>query len=669
MTLHKRLLTMTLLLLSVAGIVQSQTDHSKRIDHPISNQIIGEYEPIILEPIAQPPLALNQSSFLADPASQYCGLATTINIDPNGIPDGGQTIVNGAEEELDDPPLSCMVGNPVGPRSNQGYRTVWYQFFAPQSGLVKIQAHPNADYRENYDTVIAVYLRDDCVFLPAALACNDDHQGFLSEVTVAVTQGFYYLVEIADWQFGASSTKKLNLTAVFEPVDSLWHVAGSLPQARTYHSVVTVGSQAYVIAGETSSAGNPVRTGTMYRYDTDDGAWTQLPSMPGPDGRGYSRTDAAYLNGKIYLPAGYVGDSQIYDGAHWVYDIANAAWSTTTSNPHWENGEAYAYLQAVEVESPIPQYYVLGGLTGEFLTGKPHADLYIYLSDSDLWLAPNRPMSTARYAHVAEKVGDNICVAGGLGESNGSPIILKSAECYDIISGAWQSVGAMNFFRYNAASAVGANGKWYVWGGTNELGESLSSMEAYDPATGIWSILPAHYDILNPARAWAKGGFIGSDLWVFGGHLNSGSGDLVISLVERAMIPDAALANAQRYLPIIANQQSAAANNTMGTALPLEFFVNSHEAFSDPEDFFDLYYFDLNEIATVNVYLESIESQQGYDVEIYDSNKLWLASGQNVGNQNEHVILPNLIPGRYYVMIIRDFGQPTQDNYAVRVEK
>ena len=659
-----------LLMLLIAGITYAQTNQSKPITTPIEITLLGDYEPIQLQPVQPPPTTFNPDNLFAGAASPQCGLATTLGINTNGVPDGGQTIVNGAEEEAFDPPLNCVYGDPVGPRGNRGYRTVWYQFTAPQSGLVTLKAFPNADYRENYDTIIAVYPQSDCNILSPALACNDDHNGFLSETSVAVTQNQAYLVEIADWQFGASSSKKLNLTVTFQPVDSLWQLVGDVPEFRTYHSVSIVDDQIYMIAGETTATGNPIRTGTMHRYDLSDGAWTQLPTLPGPDGRGYSRTDAVHLEGKIYLPSGYVGNNNLYDGTHWVYDIAASTWVTATPNPHWENGAAYAYEQVVGVETPIPQYYVVGGLTGEFLAGTPHADMYVYLAGSDLWLNPNRPMNTARYAHVAEKIGNSICVAGGLGaDGNGSPIILSSTECYSIISGQWTNVGAMNFFRFNAGSAVGPNGKWYVWGGTSATGQSLSTIEVFDPTTGVWTVLPAQYDLLNPSRAWAKGGFIGNDLWVLGGHLNTGSGDLVMGLMERAMIPDAVPANYILYHPIIFNGQLAPPNEVMGTALPLSFYINYFNSFATVDDFFDWYYFDLPEQGTVQVFLESIDIQQAYNLEVYDSNKLWLGSGQNIGNQNEHLILPDLPAGRYFVQVIRDFGQPTQDPYVIRVER
>ena len=111
-------------------------------------------------------------------------------------------------------------------------------------------------------------------------------------------------------------------------------------------------------------------------------------------------------------------------------------------------------------------------------------------------------------------------------------------------------------------------------------------------------------------------------------------------------------------------------NDTFSTAFPLTFNHPRHDRFFNANDFFDFFYFDLEEEATVTVRLQSIDIGQGYNLEVYNANKMWLGSGDNVGSLNEHVRLTNAPPGRYYALVIKSYaGEPTTDFYRIIVER
>jgi hypothetical protein len=663
-------LALLALLLATAALAQPAPPDYPVVNAEMSQMVTGAWQPIALEPVEWP------LSPLAEPASQTCNLATTLNISANGVPDGGQTIVNNASEEAIDPPLGCVNGVPPGPRGNQGYRTVWYQFTAPDSGWVNIEAHPNADYRENYDTVIAVYRRQDpenstCDGnLSEALSCSDDTNGFLSQVQVPVIRGESYLVEIADWQFGANRTKKLNLTATFVAADSYWQEASLMELARSRHVTIFNNQEVYLIGGQTDVDGNPERTGSAQKYNLLTDTWTILEHLPGPDGRGYSNTDGAVVGNRIYLPSGYVGDNDDYDGTHWVYDIASNDWLTDTANTLWP--EPFGWTQVVAYP-PLGGYYLVGGVTGPILNPatQPRDEMYFFQpgSPAGIWFS-RAPMGTARYAHTAALVGGNqVCVAGGLSANqDGDAIILDSAECYSIANGTWSPINSMNYFRYNHTSTVGPDGRWYVFGGTDENGQSIPNVEVYDPFTNVWTILSGSHDLTEPPRAWAGVGFYDLTVWAFGGHHNTAAGDRVVNQVESALFPLPLQGQYDQILSLIGTYPPIAElNDTFSTAMKLTFNVQRQEQFLTNADYFDFFYFDQPETRRAQIHLASIFADQGYNLEVYDSNKLWLGNGIKVGPNDERLVLEDLPPGRYYVLVVRDFGMPTLDPYHVWV--
>ena len=349
------------------------------------------------------------------PAADFCSAAPLLDI---GAPagDGGSTLVNGFTETGGiDPPLSCAWGTPASPT---GFRTAWYRFTAPTSGVAIVETVPNADYDENYDTILAVY-SGSCGSL-VQLACNDDSNGFLSRLAVPVRWNETYYIEIADYQLAVNGTASLNVVAHMEAGGPEWTDEILMETARSRHAAEVVDGKLYVIGGQTVLGSAPVRTGAVNRYDPATGAWETLAPMPGPDGFGYSNADSAAVNGVIYLPSGYVGDNDQYDGTHWQYNIADQPWSTTVSAP-WTGAPA-GYAAAIAAPN-VNGYYLIGGLRGEpFSSGaQPVSDVYRFRQGFgalvDQWFSSPPSLSIARYLHSGVQLQnpvDWVCVVGGL---------------------------------------------------------------------------------------------------------------------------------------------------------------------------------------------------------------------------------------------------------------
>lgn len=577
---------------------------------------------------------------------------------------------NNMTNEVADPVLDCQWGVPTNPA---GYRTVWYKFVAPVSGEVNILTTftDRSDPEENYDTVVAVYHSGDgtCNTL-SQLACSDDANGFFSEITMFVVQGQTYYVEVADWNWAINSNASLELGISINTPASFWQEVGSMVNARSRAVVVPAGDELFVFGGQSVVSGNPTRTGRSEKYNTVSNSWTTLVNMPGPDGLGYSNTTGAYIGGKIYVPAGYVGNNDAYDGTHWVYDIANNNWSTGPVAP-WPNGVPYAWSDAV-TSSALGGYFLTGGLqSGDPFTadGQPVGRLLFFRPSTAFW-NPNLPdMSNARYAHAADLLNGNVCVAGGIGTNGTSAVIYRNAECYDASTGSWSPIASLNFARFMAGSAVGADGKWYVYGGvTFQSGvgfQEVTVTEMYDPAVGSWQILDSRYGVDSPGRAWLQGGFINDRLWIVGGERPSSnmSSNTLAPIVEQIYLP-----HLRTFFPTFAQAGDAIEpNDTFETARPISLHIAQSQDFSETTDFFDVYAVQLTAPRILTAIVSNIPSGSDYDVYIYSSNKFLWAFGGAIGNNNDIATTQTLPAGTYYIVVLRTFGPPTTQTYQILV--
>ena len=605
--------------------------------------------------------------YAVNAAADSCEAATLIPALPWGDHTGS---TNTFTESSTDPVLSCAWGTPPRP---QGYRTVWYKFVAPYSAEVTIDT-----FYSTYDTVVAIYA-GSCGSL-VALSCNDDYQGFTSRTSVYVSKGQTYYIEVADWQFDVYGSD-LSIAVLLDPINSRWEQQGNMSIPRSRHAVVASGNYLYVIGGETSMGVTPQLTNSLQRLNTVTGNWETLDAMPGS---GYANSSAVVVNGKIYLPSGFTGAG--YNGTHYVYDIANQIWLTKATAP-WPGGAPLAWGTAVPAHfANFPAGYLYIGGTADQPPIEAHVandnwatpsdEVLFYYADQNQWRNPSDPfppnLGTARFAHTAAWVQNRVCVVGGLGiNENGENILLTDGECYSLGSGSWTPIGDLNVPRYNAGSAVGPDGRWYVFGGVDGNGNSVEITEFYDFASNAWVELGATYSLggtlTDPAHAWPRGAFIGDELWVMGGN-DGGAYGSVLPQVEKLPLPIHSL-----FFPVVFNAKTAPPNNTLATARHLSLNQAQSHTFDDTADYFDTYYFDLTSNRSVTVRLSNIPvngtTPSNYDLALYGANKLLLDVSQNPSNLDE-TITRNLTAGRYYVVVERIYpaGDPDTSPYRIIVE-
>jgi N-acetylneuraminic acid mutarotase len=599
-------------------------------------------------------------------AGNSCGTAAELSFPPGGTGTGVNTSVSGLTQVPDDPVLSCMWGNPPDPR---GYRTAWYRFTVPRNGQITIST-----FGSNYDTVLAVY-QGTCDQLQT-LACNDDHNMLTSKVTLNVRRDQVYYIEVADWQAGAPQPPNLEMSLVLDPIESEWQQITNIPLARTRHVGLTAGPYVYVIGGLSSfiSDDNYQASNRVDRYHTPSGQWGQLANMPIGGGTriGQFNSSGVHLDNRIYIPAGDDG-GPTFAGQHWALDLNQNQWLELAA-VNWaawsDDGNPVGFAATAAGSNG---YYLLGGTTDADGRMNSVGYTFFYNANTNSW-TQRAAMNTSRYSHTAAWVGGRVCVAGGIHVDESDTLVLEpSGECYNPNNNSWSPIAPLNIARYGAGSAVGPNGKWYVFGGTSVSGGNfiaVPEVEVYDPATNRWSVLGAEADLegtdSSPARTWPRGGFVGNYLWAAGGNMvvnNTESGAL--SLVDRLYVAPRRL-----YLPFMQGPPGnpALINNTFALAQFLPFHQPIFQNFATSLDFFDVFYFDLAEQRGVIIDLTNIPANHDYDLLLYNNNKSLLAESRNLAGQNEQIVL-NLSPGRYYVVVERIFPVgPPDPNINYRLE-
>lgn len=691
--MRRYLLLLSLLLLG-STLLASAAEGERPGGEPVPVTVPGEGEtPRIFGPV-QPALVpielerLQRSPLLTlaplDHASDLCTSATPLLM-ADGT-DGDVSTVKEMSTSPSDPLLTCMDG---APQSLQGYRTVWYRFEAPASGQLVISTDFDpSNYRESYDTVVALYhspVKNDLVAACDSLrmiACNDDSEGFLSKAANFVHQGEWYFVEVADWHLSAEGYE-LQLSVVLENVEPLWDRFSDEPwEPRSRHMVVTDGTHIYVISGETVVEELPRRTPVISRFNPATGAWdSSLYPVPRPALPGYSRTSAAYLDGNIYIPSGYVGDDQFYWGEHLRYNIATDTWNYQLVQVPWNvvsGGQPYAWAEAVAVPSRNGYYLVGGLLSGDpdpsFPSdANPTGNLLFYSTAANTWNTLSPDMETPRYAHVAGLLpspqGPLVCVAGGIGKiSDNEAVLLRSAECYNLANNTWSEIAPLNAARFSSGSAVGPDGRWYVFGGATVTGTGddqtfspVTATEVYDPVSDTWTVLDSRYSVDEPGRAWPRGVFVGDTLWIFGGETVPDA--QVVPLIEALYLPQKG-----SFVPAIFNAGSTIEpNDTFDNAVPIALQQTLQGDFAAVDDFFDVYRFYAPTPGVYQVIVTSIPDGHNYDVYAYNANKYRVGYGESLGNLDELARTLPLVPGYYYAVVVRVFGQATGDTYDIMV--
>ena len=106
-----------------------------------------------------------------------------------------------------------------------------------------------------------------------------------------------------------------------------------------------------------------------------------------------------------------------------------------------------------------------------------------------------KSLTTPRFGHTATLLSNGKVLVV---RRSGGGDYLTSSEIYDPATGVWTTTGSLNTSRINHTTTLLPDGKVLVAGGLNNYVTviPLSSVELYDPSTGIWTVTNS----LNLAR-------------------------------------------------------------------------------------------------------------------------------------------------------------------------
>lgn len=290
-------------------------------------------------------------------------------------------------------------------------------------------------------------------------------------------------------------------------VEQRWVRRANLTASVQRMQAAAAGGFVYSFGGRTGTS-HASTIPTVYRYDPAENIWSNaasngmmIPNMP----TGLNSGDAAFLNGRIYIPGG-ITLSSTTSSTHLVYSVENNSWSAAPDQPFPASNYSLAE------DAVTGAYHLTGGAT----TGSvPTATARSFTAATGEW-TELPPMNTARFGHESVMMNGKLYVAGGIGTGGG----LSSAEVYDFAARQWSPISPLNTPRAYATSVLAqdlsGNPVWIIVGGLNPATGAQLGAESYDAKTNRWTALDASF---NPAvaRVFPGGAAIGPEFYIVGG--------------------------------------------------------------------------------------------------------------------------------------------------------
>ena len=305
-----------------------------------------------------------------------------------------------------------------------------------------------------------------------------------------------------------------------------WLKGASFPEPEEELYGITVNGKMYVLGGfGMNPFGKP--PGLVFEYDPTTDKWTKKKNMPFP----VHHQAMAEYNGKIYMfggylyypPAGKQGQGWQPVDNSWEFDPATDTWKELAHMPD-KRGSAIA-------EQIAGKMYVIGGATMNPQSNEPAVfpnrparsvgtnDMYDPATNT--WAARS-PMPTARNHMFSGAVNGKIYAIGG---RIGSPFITVATnvgvvEEYDPATDQWGPPKRPMPTPRSGGGWGSYGGRIYVAGGeaqTPQMTPAFRALEAYEPATDTWSVLPS----MPVPRHGVAGTFIGNRLHLVSGKVTS----------------------------------------------------------------------------------------------------------------------------------------------------
>ncbi|XP_032640756.1 kelch-like protein 29 isoform X2 [Chelonoidis abingdonii] len=269
------------------------------------------------------------------------------------------------------------------------------------------------------------------------------------------------IVLVGGRQMIGMNQRALTAVTCLNPQNNKWYPLASLPfYDREFFNVVSAGDNIYLSGGMESG----VTLSDVWCYMSLLDNWNLVSRMTVPR----CRHNSLVYDGKIYTIGG-VGVAGNVDHVE-RYDTITNQWETIAPLPKAVHSAAATVCGG--------KIYVFGGVNE---AGRAAGVLQSYVPQTNAWSFIESPMIDNKYA-PAVTLNGFIFILGGA--------YARATTIYDPEKGNIKAGPNMNHSR-QFCSAVVLDGKIYATGGiVSSEGPALGNMEAYDPKTNTWTLLP-----------------------------------------------------------------------------------------------------------------------------------------------------------------------------------
>lgn len=244
------------------------------------------------------------------------------------------------------------------------------------------------------------------------------------------------------------------------------------------------------------------------RYDTTDDAWTALADLP----MAVHHPMMAAAAGRIWSAGGYTGGLNRASATRRLdaYDPATGAWTAMADMPGRRAAGFMVALDAGGDGASSPgaggALYVVGGV------GDAEDRMWRYDIAAGTWT--DLPGPTPREHLGAAASGGRLYVVAGRGFGRG---IVGTLEAFDPASGAWTRLPAMPGACGGCTAAATADGRIHVTGGEGG-GRTYADHFVFDPAAAAWHVGAP----MPTARHGLASAAVGDRFYAIGGGLKEG---------------------------------------------------------------------------------------------------------------------------------------------------
>lgn len=248
---------------------------------------------------------------------------------------------------------------------------------------------------------------------------------------------------------------------LYDPASGTWFRAGSLNEARSYHTVTLLDDGRVLAVGGLDPASQPKKSAELYDPGTD--MWAVTDSL---ETERYRHTANFLAGSDEVLVAGGITVGPANTDTAEVFDVGTETWSATGAMTLARNSHSATRLQTGLV-------LVAGGDNTE--------GAELYNPGTGAW-APTGSLPEARWEHSATLLPSGlVLVAGG---RNGSGT-LQTAFTYSHVTGQFTAAADLTTQRFGHSSTMMPDGRVLVSGGWNG-GGPLMEAELYDQDVPVW---------------------------------------------------------------------------------------------------------------------------------------------------------------------------------------